>query len=115
MNALFAALKNRKGLVCVFLGASTGVVVGLQALDPQFVAGRGKWLGPENDLVAYLVAWNYYIIDRWRLPLFSLPAMGYPEGGNVLFNDGLPLTALLTKIVYRFLGAARTRLDGGYS
>jgi len=104
MNALFAALKNRKSLVCVFLGALTGVVVGLQALDPQFVAGRGKWLGPENDLIAYLVAWNYYIIDRWRLPLFSLPAMGYPEGGNVLFNDGLPLTALVTKIVYRVLG-----------
>ena len=55
MNALFAALKNRKGLVGVFLGALIGVIVGLQALDPGFVAGRGRWVGPDNDYVAYLV------------------------------------------------------------
>ena len=60
----------------------------------QFIAGTGgKWIRPENDYVAYLVAWNYYIVDTWRFPLFDLPAMGYPEGGSVLFNDALPLTA----------------------
>ena len=42
--------------------------------------------------------------DRWRLPLFSLPAMGYPEGGSVLFNDALPLTALPSKVIYRLTG-----------
>jgi hypothetical protein len=105
MTSLVLHLTDRKGLVCVLVGALTGVVIGLQALDPHFIAGTGgKWIRPENDYVAYLVAWNYYIVDTWRLPLFNLPAMGYPEGGSVLFNDALPLTAVPTKMLYQLLG-----------
>lgn len=59
---------------------------------------------PENDFNAYLVAWHYYIVDGWRFPLFSVPAMGYPEGGSVLFNDALPLAALLSKALYHVTG-----------
>jgi uncharacterized protein DUF6311 len=86
-------------------GALVGLILGLRVLDPQFIAGTGgKWIRPENDYIAYLVAWNYYVIDAWRFPLFELPAMGYPEGGSVLFNDALPLTALLTKALYHAAG-----------
>ena len=86
-------------------GALTGVVVACQALDPQFIAGTGgKWIRPDNDYIAYLVAWHYYVIDTWRLPLLNLPAMGYPEGGSVLFNDALPLTAVPTKIIFQLSG-----------
>jgi len=82
-----------------------GLAVGLYALDPGFIAGTGgKWVRPENDYVAYLVAWNYYIADAWRFPVFNIPAMGYPEGGSVLFNDALPLAALATKVVYQLSG-----------
>ena len=92
----------RAGVAC---GALIGLLVGLQALDPQFIAGTGaKWVHPQDDYIAYLVAWHYYVADAWRFPLFSLPAMGYPEGGSVLFNDALPLTALITKGLYRGAG-----------
>ena len=88
-----------------FVGGLVGITVGLQALDPQFIAGTGgKWTCPENDYNAYLVAWNYYVLDGWRLPLFSVPQMGYPEGGSVLFNDALPLGALVTKVLYHLSG-----------
>jgi len=94
-----------RSLAGISCGAAVGVLIALQVLDPGFIAGTGvKWLRPENDYVAYLVAWNYYIIDTWRLPLFDLPAMGYPEGGNVLFNDALPLTAMATRMIYRWTG-----------
>jgi hypothetical protein len=33
------------------------------------------------------------------IPGFSIPAMGYPEGGSILFNDALPLTALASKAI----------------
>ena len=90
------------GIAC---GALVGLIVGLCVLDPQFIAGTGgKWVRPENDYVAYLVAWHYYVVDAWRLPLFALPAMGYPEGGSVLFNDALPLTAVVTKLLYQRTG-----------
>ncbi len=98
--------RGPRGLVGLVAGGVVGLLIGLQALDPQFIAGTGgKWIRPENDYNAYLVAWNYYVLDVWRLPLFSLPLMGYPEGGSVLFNDALPLGALATKIIYRLTGA----------
>src|SRR5262245_44302069 len=85
---------RHKLFVCILAGALVGTWLGLKSLDWGFIVGTGgKWIRPDNDFIAYLVAWNYFIVDDWRLPVFSLPAMGYPEGGNVLFNDGLPLTA----------------------
>jgi Family of unknown function (DUF6311) len=92
--------------VCMACGALAGIAIALQVLDPKFIAGTGgKWIRPENDYIAYLVAWNYYIVDQWRFPLFDVPAMGYPEGGSVLFNDALPLAAIATKILYQATGA----------
>ena len=95
-----------KRTLCLAAAALVGVAAGLLALDPQFIVGTGgKWLRPENDYNAYLVAWNYYIRDAWRLPLFSVPSMGYPEGGSVLFNDALPLTAFASKMLHTVTGA----------
>lgn len=86
--------------------AIVGLLVGLDALAPPFITGSGgKWVRPENDYDAYLVAWNYFVADHWRFPLFSLPQMGYPEGGSVLFNDALPLAAVPTKLLYQLTGA----------
>ena len=99
------AQTHRTVISGVAVGALIGLIVGLRVLDPQFIAGTGgKWVRPENDYIAYLVAWNYYIADSWRFPLFAIPGMGYPEGGSVLFNDALPLTAFITKVVYQGAG-----------
>ena len=90
---------------CLLIGALVGAAIGLRTLDPAFIAGDGgKWVRPENDYTAYLVAWNYYIVDQWRWPLFDLPIMGYPEGGSVLFNDALPLGVFPSKILYKIAG-----------
>lgn len=94
-------------------GALVGCVVALTALDPLFILGTGgEWLRPANDFNAYLVAWHYFIADAWRFPLFSLPMMGYPEGGNLLFNDALPLTAIPTKLLFELTGARVNPLGG---
>ena len=96
---------HRRVTAGVAVGALVGLILGLRVLDPQFIAGTGgKWIRPENDYIAYLVAWHYYVIDAWRLPLFELPAMGYPEGGSVLFNDALPLAVLISKALYQATG-----------
>jgi hypothetical protein len=96
---------RRTSLLALGAAGVVGLLIGLQALTPEFINGTGgKWVRPENDYNAYLVAWHYYVSDTWRLPLFSLPAMGYPEGGSVLFNDGLPLTALPSKVIYQLTG-----------
>ena len=83
--------------------AATGLAYA--TLDTRFLLGvGGRWEQPDNDTAAYMTAWNYFINDAWRFPIFSVPGMGYPEGGSVLFNDALPLTALVTKILYALTG-----------
>lgn len=99
------AVDARALALCLITGAIVGAILAVRFLDPGFIAGTGgKWVRPENDYVAYLVAWNYYVLDTWRFPLFSLPAMGYPEGGSILFNDALPLAALPAKLLYQLTG-----------
>jgi hypothetical protein len=102
-----STIENRRlTAACLATGSLIGLAVALLTLDPAFLAGTGgKWIRPENDFMSYVVAWRYYIADEWRFPLFSLPNMGYPEGGSVLFNDALPLSALASKILYRVSGA----------
>ena len=82
-------------------GAAVGALLGFLALPLGFITGRGAfWDRPENDWNAYLVAWQYFLHDRWRFPLFDLPAMGYPEGGSALFNDALPIVATSSRWSY---------------
>ncbi|HEY7500985.1 MAG TPA: DUF6311 domain-containing protein [Vicinamibacterales bacterium] len=89
--------------------AAIAAIIAYNTLDAQFLHGTGgKWLQPDNDSAAYMVAWSYFLGDAWRLPIFAVPRMGYPEGGNVLFLDALPLTAIVTKCVY---AATRIRLN----
>src|SRR5262245_40898448 len=98
---------KRLDVVPMVWGALVGAALGLAAFAPSFIVGNGDfWVRPTFDYTAYLVAWNYYIRDEWRFPLFDLPDMGYPEGGSVLFNDALPVAALATKVVYTVTGFA---------
>src|SRR5262245_23183947 len=73
-------------------GAAIGALVGLTALDLGFITGTGgAWVRPRGDWNSYLVAWHYFVGDGWRLPVFEVAGMSYPEGGNVVFSDALPL------------------------
>jgi hypothetical protein len=89
------------------LGAAVGALLAFTALDWRYILGTGgKWVRPEGDFIGYVVAWHYFIGDAWRLPLFEVPAMEYPEGGSVIFSDALPLTALITKVLHSLFGVA---------
>jgi hypothetical protein len=100
--ALRRSLERRREVAA---GAALGLVLGLVALDPGFVAGTGGlWVQPPNDIAMYRVAWSYYVADAWRWPLFEIPALGYPEGGSVLFMDALPLAALASKLLASLTG-----------
>src|SRR6478736_2403850 len=100
--SLLALRERHPAIFYMALGALVGGLVASISLSPHFILGSGgKWVHPDGDYNSYLVAWNYYIVDNWRFPLFDLPRMGYPEGGSVLFNDALPITALLSKVIFK--------------
>ena len=84
-----------------------GAAIGLYALPFGFIRGDGvSWANPEGDLSMYVIPFQYFIHDAWRFPLFDLPAMNYPEGGSVLFNDALPLGVLVSKVIHSVSGYA---------
>ncbi len=92
--------------LCALAAGAVGAWFAYGTLDAHFLHGTGgKWEQPENDLAAYVVAWSYFVRDAWRFPLFDVPGMGYPEGGNVLFVDALPIAAIVTKVIYVATGA----------
>jgi len=99
-------MNMKKGLPVVF-GAIVGGVLGTLVLPVGFISGHGTgWSLPWHDLNMYLITWEYYVHDQWRFPLLNLPAMGYPEGGNVLFTDALPIGQLVSKVIHSVSGHA---------
>ena len=89
----------------VLFGALLGLLFALATLDLRFLMGVGpRWEHPRPDLVAYLAAAFYYLGDAWRFPLFELPQMGYPEGGSVVYNDAIPIAALVSKVLATLTG-----------
>jgi Family of unknown function (DUF6311) len=97
---------ERARLVMLYMaGALLGLAVFFTASHPSFLARSSpRWAWPSGDLGTYQTAGVYFVHDRWRLPLFSLPAMGYPEGGSVIYNDAVPLGALVSKIIFAVSG-----------
>jgi hypothetical protein len=88
-------------------GGCLGLAVFFAVTDASFLAPSGpRWQWPTGDLGTYCVAIEYFVRDAWRFPLFSIPAMGYPEGGSVIYNDAVPLAALVAKLVATASGSS---------
>jgi hypothetical protein len=114
MLALFDALlpapstlMPRSSLLNIACGALVGTTIALAVLPLGFISGNGPfWLRPKYDINAYVTTWEYFVRDGWRFPVLSVPALGYPEGGSVLFTDGLPIGQLASKAFYTVTGIA---------
>ena len=97
--------KDGSRLLACVTGAAVGLALALAILPVEFIAGNsGFWKQPKHDFFAYLIAWHYFLPDRWRFPLLDVPAMGYPEGGNLIYSDGLPVAQLLSKAAHTAFG-----------
>jgi hypothetical protein len=54
---------------------------------------------PNGDAAQHAIAQRYFIGDAWRWPLLLVPALGAPDGMNIAFLDGIPLQALVLKLL----------------
>src|SRR3954454_11639434 len=81
------------------------VVYALTMLGWRFILGIGPfWDGAWGDRLTNLIGALYYAHDSWRLPLFYVPKLGFPEGVNIIYTDSLPLMALISKLIYKLSG-----------
>lgn len=72
--------------------------------DWGFLSGQGSfWLVPHPDQMQALTGWYAYAHDAWRLPLFEVENLRYPQGANIIFTDSIPLLALAFKPFTRWL------------
>jgi len=67
------------------------------------------WTEGKEDRIAHMTGAHYFVHDTWRLPVFSVPKIAIPEGGNIVYTDSLPIIALVAKICFNLTG-----LDGNY-
>lgn len=82
------------------------VLYALTMFNLSFVLGTGPfWHGPRGDRVTNLIGALYYLHDPWRLPIFYVPKLGFPEGVNIVYTDSLPLVALAFKLIYKLSGS----------
>jgi len=89
-------------LVSVILLA---MLYALTILDVPFILGTAPfWAAPGGERLTYLVGALYLAHDAWRLPVFYVPTLGFPEGVNVVYTDSLPLIALALKLIYKLSG-----------
>ncbi len=85
----------------VWIGWAFGIAFAALTLDPAYVVGNGPyWDAPVGDVAKGEIGWFYYARDGWRFPVFDIATYHYPEGGNVMLSDSLPLLALPAKAVY---------------
>lgn len=80
----------------------------LRIFPVAFVSGIGPYWDHlqlwDLDRAQALIGYRYFARDTWRLPLFWVPTLSYPEGANITFTDSIPLVALLFKVVFKLTG-----------
>jgi hypothetical protein len=101
-GAAATAATSRGRSSSVWIGWAFGFVFAALTLDPAYVVGKGPyWDAPTGDVAKGEIGWFYYARDGWRFPIFDIATYHYPEGGNVMLSDSLPLLALPAKVVYK--------------
>jgi hypothetical protein len=87
-----------------------GFAFALLTIDPSYITGRGPyWDAPVGDVAKGEIGWFYYARDAWRFPIFDIETYHYPEGGNVMLSDSLPLLALPYKAAYKLVATPGER------
>jgi len=94
----------RPGRIFVLLVVLAAVGFSLASLDLQYILGSGRyWRELTGDAAQGQIAWFYYARDMWRWPLTAIGNYHFPERGNLLLADALPLLAMPMKVLHRLL------------
>ncbi len=109
---------SRRRSVLVAFAALIGATYFLATFDLPFIIGRGPfwafpvgpWLQDSTDtqnsvdVLDFLVGFTGLVNSPWTLPLLFVPAIGAPQGTNVVFLDVIPGVALIGRVVSNVMG-----------
>jgi hypothetical protein len=90
-----------------WLAFAFGLLFAALTLDMRYVRGTGPyWEAQVGDVAKGEIGWFHYARDTWCFPLLDIGNYHYPEGGNIVLSDSLPLFALPAKAAYKLAGDA---------
>ncbi|MEM1327712.1 MAG: DUF6311 domain-containing protein [Bacteroidota bacterium] len=74
---------------------------GLQILN---VFEINWWLVPCSDSVPGILSWDYFREQAWQYPLGQLQGYNHPLTTNIALTDGIPLMAVIFKLLHPLFG-----------
>lgn len=95
---------DSRAWVALGLAALLGVVAAAMTFPADFllpVAGAA-W-APIGDAAQHAIAQRYFINEPWGWPLLMAKTLNTPHGVNIAFADGIPILALLLKLLAPWL------------
>ncbi len=88
----------------VLLSSAIGFAYICSIFSPGYLLGENLyWKNVVSDYAANLIGYLYFLADKWRWPLFYVPALSIPEGASIIFTDSIPLISLLSKLINKFI------------
>ena len=96
----------------LLLSAGISLACCLLLFDQDFLDGSSPfWRDPHGaisnswaDMAQALSGYDYFVRDKWRLPLFQVNRLGAPGGSNIIYTDSTPIVALIGRLLFRLSG-----------
>ncbi|MGZ5545284.1 MAG: DUF6311 domain-containing protein [Limisphaerales bacterium] len=98
-------MRSLKPLGPDLLAILSGVAIFSIFYGPEILSAKAPYLSlPVGDIATEMAGYFHFVNDSWRFPIFIMPNINQPEGSNALFTGGVPLLALIAKIIQRVMG-----------
>ena len=87
-------------LVAFLIGISVGGIYMRESLGKSPNEGH-EFFG---DRPLHVAGSNYFQQQPWQYPVFDIEGYRYPEGGSLIYTDGIPIVAALIKLTHPLHG-----------
>jgi hypothetical protein len=112
MRDIGAFLSRPRGNAIMFVVAVCAFLAAIDLLGWRAVLGNARfWDVPRGtighgwaDMATAVSGYRYFQRGAWVWPLLAIPPLGIPDGTNVIFTDGVPILALLGRLIFDATG-----------
>jgi hypothetical protein len=82
------------------IAAACGLLVFFVVYGPGHLFGTSTyWDLPQDDSRAYLMGYRYFLVEPWHWPIFDCHRIDAPGVKSFALSDGIPIWALVNKLV----------------
>lgn len=83
--------------LCYSIGITLSLLLSCHLFTWSFLQGHSRFF-EIRDAPQHISGLLFYLNDKWRFPLAFTKNLNYPEGGNIILTDSIPLAAVIFKL-----------------